>query len=218
MMKKKINNRLIALLTAVLFCVGTQTLAQERLQPMQDIDAFKEGMKIASAGTNSIGSDFEQLKHLSFLEEDVLSRGVFYFQKENKLRWEYSEPFFYLIIFNKDTVVIQDDRKTNVYDAASGQMFRQINDIMLSLVNGTILESKDFTFDYYEDATFYQLALTPLDENMKDFLSEILLTIDRKDFSAEELYMVEPSGDYTHIRFINKKLNEAIPHHTFDLP
>lgn len=217
-MKRKINSLFIPLVMVLMLGAGTRILAQERLQPMTDIAEFKKGMKEASAGTTSIESDFEQVKHLSFLEEDVLSKGAFYFQRENKLRWEYSEPFFYLIIFNHDTVVIQDDRKTNVYDAASGQMFRQINNIMLSLVNGTILESRDFTFEYYENAMYYQLALTPLDENMKDFLSEILLSLDRENFSAEELYMMEPSGDYTHIRFINKKLNEEIPDHTFELP
>ena len=29
--------------------------------------------------------------------------------------------------------------------------------------------------------------------------------------------MIERSGDYTHIRFINKSLNEEIPEHIFDL-
>ena len=162
--------------------------------------------------------DFEQLKHLSFLEEDVESRGVFFFQKENKLRWEYREPFFYLIIFNNDTVMIRDENKTNVYDAAAGKMFRQINEIMLSMVNGTILESDDFDFEYYEKPSSYKLELTPLDKNMQEFLSKIRLFINADDLSVDELYMIEKSGDFTRIRFINKRLNEEIPQHTFDLP
>lgn len=200
----------------ICFIAGSMK-AQDTFKPMTDVDTFRENMIRAAEQTGSISSEFEQLKHLSFLEEDVQSNGHFYFQKENKLRWEYHSPFFYLIIFNNDTVLIRDSEKTNVYDAASGQMFRQINDIMLRMVNGTILESKDFEFGYYENEQYYKLDLLPLDENMKEFLSGISLFLDKDDYTADELLMLERSGDFTRIRFINKRLNEDIPEHIFDL-
>jgi len=202
----------------ILFLVTTSLFAQSEFLPMEDSESFRQNMIRASEETNSITSDFEQLKHLSFLEEDVTSKGLFYFQKENKLRWEYTSPFFYLIIFNNDTVLIRDQEKTNIYDAASGQMFRQINDIMLRMVNGTILESKDFEFEYLENDQYYKLDMVPLDENMKEFLSGISLFINKDDYTADELLMLERTGDFTRIRFINKRLNEDIPEHIFDLP
>jgi len=202
----------------ILFLLTASLFAQSAFRQMEDSELFRENMIRASENTYSIASDFEQLKHLSFLEEDVTSKGLFYFQKENKLRWEYTSPFFYLIIFNNDTVLIRDQEQTNVYDAASGQMFRQINDIMLRMVNGTILESADFVFEYFESPSAYRLDLTPLDENMKQFLTGIILFINKIDYSADELLMQEKSGDFTRIRFINKRLNEDIPEHIFDLP
>lgn len=208
--------RKIILVAGMLF-LCTWGIAQQDYAPMKDVDAFRQNMAEASAGTESIQSDFVQLKHLSFLEEDVESKGMFYFRKENQLRWEYSEPFFYLILFNNDSVLIQDANKTNIYDAASGRMFREINRIMLSMVNGSILESDDFEFEYFENESAVKLVLTPLDENMKDFLSEIELFINPDDLTADELNMIERSGDFTRIRFIDKKLNEDIPEHIFDL-
>jgi outer membrane lipoprotein-sorting protein len=205
-------------LLIILFLLTASLFAQSAFRPLEDSESFRANMIHASEKTNSIVSDFEQLKHLSFLEEDVTSEGLFYFQKENKLRWEYTSPFFYLIIFNNDTVLIRDQEQTNVYDAASGQMFRQINDIMLRMVNGTILESADFEFEYFESPSAYKLDLTPLDENMKQFLTGIILFINKIDYSADELLMQEKSGDFTRIRFINKRLNEDIPEHIFDLP
>jgi len=202
----------------LLLCLSSVAYAQDAFRSMENIAGFREKMKEASANTQSIASDIIQLKHLSFLEEDVKSKGNFYFQKENKLRWEYTEPFNYLIIFNNDTVMIQDDRKTNVYDVASGRMFREINDIMLSMVNGAILDSDQFEFEYFESTSSYKLELVPLDDNMKEFLSKIRLFINKEDLTADELYMIERSGDFTQIRFINKRLNEDIPKHTFDLP
>lgn len=209
------NKIIFSILIVVLACFGLQ--AQDTYKPVSDINEFREMMKTTSAETNSISSDFIQIKHLSFLEEDVMSKGKFFFQKENQLRWEYSEPFFYLIIFNNDTILIQDEHKTNIYDAASGRMFREINNIMLSMVNGSILESENFDFEYYENPSRYKLDLTPLDENMKAFLSTIRIYINKKDYSVDELYMIEKSDDYTHIRFTNKVMNEDIPQHIFDL-
>ncbi len=208
----------ISTLIVALIIPSGMALSQNDYRPMEDVEAFRSSMISASENSLSIASDFEQMKHLSFLEEDVKSRGIFYFQKENKLRWEYSDPFYYLIIFNNDTVLIQDENNTNVYDAASGKMFRQINEIMLSMVNGSILESDDFEFEYFEKPSSYKLELRPLDENMKEFLSKIHLFINKKDMTVDELLMLEKSGDYTRIRFINKRLNEEIPQHTFDLP
>ena len=208
----------ISTLIVALIIPSGMALSQNDYRPMEDVEAFRSSMISASENSLSIASDFEQMKHLSFLEEDVKSRGIFYFQKENKLRWEYSDPFYYLIIFNNDTVLIQDENNTNVYDAASGKMFRQINEIMLSMVSGSILESDDFEFEYFEKPSSYKLELRPLDENMKEFLSKIHLFINKKDITVDELLMLEKSGDYTRIRFINKRLNEEIPQHTFDLP
>lgn len=191
--------------------------AQENYVPVKDPGLLRQKVIETSHQTSSISSDFVQIKRLSFLEEDVQSEGKFYFQKENQLRWEYSKPFFYLIIFNHDTILIQDENKTNSYNAASNRMFREINNIMLSMVNGTILESKNFDFEYFEDPSTYMLELTPLDSGMKEFLSKIRLFVNKNDYSVDELYMIERSGDYTHIRFINKSLNEEIPEHIFDL-
>ena len=191
--------------------------SQPAYHPLKNVEKFRQDMMDASARTNSIVSDFKQLKHLSFLEEDVESTGSFFFQKENRLRWEYYKPFYYLILFNNDTVLIRDEHKTNIYDAASGRMFREINEIMLSMVNGTILESNNFEFTYFENPSSYKLELTPLDRNMREFLTEIRLFINKKDLLVDELYMIEKSGDYTRIQFINKRLNADIPKHTFDL-
>ena len=200
-MKKHAAGIIILLITSFLFM---NVRAQENYAPVKDPGMLRQKVIETSQQTNSISSDFVQIKRLSFLEEDVQSEGKFYFQKENQLRWEYSKPFFYLIIFSHDTILIQDENKTNSYDAASNRMFREINNIMLSMVNGTILESKNFDFEYFEDPSTYMLELTPLEEGMKEFLSKIRLFVNKNDYSVDELYMIEKSGDYTYIRFINK--------------
>ena len=186
--------------------------------PIKNIDAFRQNIKKASAETISISSEFVQKKHLGFLEEDVESKGKFYFEKEDKLRWEYSSPFYFLIIFNGDSVLISNDEKTNTFNASSGRMFKEISNIMVSMVDGSILESDRFACDYFENHDAYILELIPQDVNMKAFLSKVRIFISKEDYTAEELLMIEHSGDYTHIKFINKRLNENIPDQIFELP
>ena len=214
-MRKILLINILGLISSLICISGIR--GQETYRPMEDIDTFRSNMLEASQSTSTISSDFMQVKHLSLLEEDVESKGLFFFRKENDLRWEYTDPFFYLIIFSNDTVMIRDDEQTKLYDAASGRMFREINNIMLSMVNGAILVSEDFTFEYFEKEGSYILELTPQDPNLKAFLSEIRLFINKNDYSVAELFMIEKSDDYTHIRFINKRLNEQVPEHTFDL-
>lgn len=216
---KKNKSLLISCILAVMLSaiITGKSLGQEKYNAMNNIEAFTQNMQQASERTSSISSDFVQYKHLSFLEEDVESKGVFYFEKKDKLRWEYTSPFYYLIIFKGDTVLIQDDNKTNIYDASSGRMFREINNIMLSMVDGSILESDNFSTAYFENDEYYILELIPQAKNMQDFLSGIRIFVNKNDYSADELLMLERSGDYTHIRFLNKRLNEDIPEHIFDL-
>ncbi len=202
-----------------ILCMGFISLkAQDKTyQPVKDSLLVKEKINQVSQQTKTITSDFIQTKRLSFLEEDIICRGRFYFKRENKLRWEYSDPFFYLIIFNNDTILVQDDEKTSSFDASSNRMFKEINDIMLSIVNGTILNKKNFCFEYFENEQYYILDLSPHDSRMKDFLEKIRMFFNKNDYSIVELMMIERSGDFTNIKFYNKTLNEKISNHIFDL-
>jgi outer membrane lipoprotein-sorting protein len=212
------QNILAGILILIFPCFSDPGYGQEDHKAMKDQGTFRQNLKKSSAETFSITSEFVQTKHLDFLEEDVESKGRFYFEKEDKLRWEYSTPFYYLIIFNGDSVIISNDEKTNTFNASSGRMFKEISNIMVSMVDGSILESDRFTCNYFEDPDAYILELTPQDANMKAFLSKVRIYISKTDYTAEELYMLEHSGDYTYIKFINKRLNEKIPDQIFELP
>lgn len=202
-----------------ILCTGFNYLkAQDKIyQPVKDSLLVKEKINQVSQQTKTITCDFIQTKRLSFLEEDIICRGRFFFKRENKLRWEYSDPFFYLIIFNNDTILVRDDEKTSSFDASSNRMFKEINDIMLSIINGTILNKKKFCFEYFENEQYYILDLSPHDSGMKDFLEKIRMFFNKNDYSIDELMMIERSGDFTNIKFYNKTLNEKISNHIFDL-
>jgi outer membrane lipoprotein-sorting protein len=163
----------------------------------------------------SISSDFSQEKTLTALTEKITSTGKFWFKRSNKLRLEYTKPFVYLIVMNGDKMLVRDNQKENRINVKSSKLFQQVNRIMIDCVQGTILDSKDFTTRVFENGTTFLLEMTPVSKTLREFFQTIVLTVDKKDYSAKSIAMNEPMGDMTLIKFEHKKLNESIPDTVF---
>ena len=86
---------------------------------------------------------------------------------------------------------------------------------MMDCVQGNILDSKDFTTRVFENGTTFLLEMTPVSKTLGEFFQTIVLTVDKKDYSAKSIAMNEPMGDITLILFEHKKLNEPIPDTVF---
>jgi outer membrane lipoprotein-sorting protein len=171
---------------------------------------FNSQFAAESSKITSITCDFSQEKTLTALTEKIASRGKFWFKRSNKLRLEYTEPFVYLIIMNGDKMLVRDDKKENRFNVKASKLFKQMNRIMIDCVQGNILESKDFTTRVFENGTTFVLEMTPVSGSLREFFQTVVLTVDKKDYSAKSIAMNEPMGDITVILFEHKKLNEPI--------
>ena len=187
----------------------------QNFKTVKDTVALRLKVEQMSKTVNSIESDFTQEKNLSLLSEKILSKGHFVFKKENLLRWEYNTPYKYLIVINKEKIWIKDDKKTSKYDMNSNKVFKEINDIMISCVQGNIFKSGKFKVAYFENEKYYKLELTPLQKNMKESLKKINMYFDKSVTSVSKLDMIEPNDDYTTLEFINKKLNGTVADNIF---
>lgn len=184
-------------------------------KPIKDTVAFHQKMKTQSSLINTIQSDFVQEKYLSVMSEKIITKGHFLFKKTNLLRWEYTDPYKYVIAINKDKMYIKDNGKVNKYDINSNKMFKSINEMMVSTVQGDLLDNKNYKATYYENEKMYLLELKPLQKGAKDFLRVIQLYVDKTDYAVVKVKMIEPSDDYTLIDFQNRKTNIAIPDEKF---
>lgn len=187
----------------------------QNFKPVKDTISLKSNIEAMNKKIQTIESDFTQVKNLSILSEKITSKGSFKFKKENSLRWEYQSPSKYLIIIHKDKIMIKDDKKTSKYDMNSNKVFKEINDIMLSCVQGTIFKSKKFKTNYLENDKYFMLELLPQDKNMKTTFKKINLYFDKNVTSVAKMEMIETNDDVTSIDFHNKKLNETISDSAF---
>jgi outer membrane lipoprotein-sorting protein len=179
--------------------------------PVTDLAKFKSEFSAATQKITAIKSDFVQEKNLSMLSEKIISKGKFWFKKESQVRMEYSQPYQYLMILNKDKIFIKDGQKENKISARSNKLFQQINKLMIDCMQGTALNNPDFTTRVFENKSGSLIELSPATKKMKELFKSIIVVVDKKDFSVQSIQMQELSGDNTLIRFTNKELNAAIP-------
>jgi outer membrane lipoprotein-sorting protein len=202
----------------VLVTLGHTTVAQyPGFKPVSDLAAFKKKFASESAKVRSVTSDFTQEKTLMALTEKITSSGKFWFKRDNRVRIEYVRPFTYLMVMNGDKMMVKDNEKESKINVKSNKLFQQVNRIMIDCVQGTILESKDFTTKVFEDDKAYLLEMTPTSKSLRQFFQTVLLTVEKGDYSVRSIEMNEPAGDKTIIAFKNKKLNEQVADAVFAL-
>ncbi|MBS1947667.1 MAG: outer membrane lipoprotein carrier protein LolA [Bacteroidetes bacterium] len=198
------------LLLLLIACASVQS-QPPGYSPVADMIKFKQEFSAASQKMQSMKSDFVQEKNLAMLSEKIISKGKFWFKKDNMVRMEYSTPFQYLMIMNRNNVYLKDGSKESKVSASSNKLFQQINKITVDCVRGTALANTDFKFTIFENGKNYLVALSPIAKNLKGYFRNIDIYIDKKDYSVSKIDMIELSGDDTIIHFANKELNADIP-------
>lgn len=195
-----------------------QTFCQPGPLSQAKIIEIKQKVREMAMKTTTIESDFIQVKEMSVMAERIISKGKFLFKKEKKLRWEYLTPFPYLIIINQDQMLVRDENRENKINLQSSRVFREVNNIIMGAVQGTLLDdAKNFSSEITEAQGRILCKLTPLNAKIKESLGEVWLYFNKIDFSVDQLEMRETSGDYTRISFLEKKINQTIPDEKFAL-
>jgi outer membrane lipoprotein-sorting protein len=171
---------------------------------------FKIRFAEESKKVTSVRCNFVQEKNLSLLEEKIISEGKFWYKKENKVRLEYQKPFRYLMILNADQMITRDEQKESRISTHSSKLFQQLNRIIMGCVNGSILDSKDFSSQVFQNEKTYVLTMSPNSKSLKEFFQTIQVTVDKKDWSVSGITMLEPGGDNTIIKFMDRVYNENL--------
>jgi outer membrane lipoprotein-sorting protein len=202
----------------LLLAIASAALAQPAgFSTVGDLDAFKARFSAESGKLLSISSDFKQEKELTALTEKITSTGKFWFKRSDRVRIDYERPFVYRLIMNGDRILLKDEQKENRINVKSNKLFQQVNRIMLDCIQGTILNSRDFSTTVLESDKMYLLEMVPTGKNLKDFFSVIRLYVDKKDYSAAMIEMNEPGGDRTILTFSNKRINQTVNDEVFAL-
>lgn len=209
------------MIRSILFALAFFTYGSSSAQSfkaMKDSKVFQQKLHKIAAETTSLQSDFIQIKHLDVLSEDIESNGKLFYKANNKLRWEYTSPLEYLIVLKDGKVSIKDEGKVSSYDLSGNKTFEKINEMMIGSIQGDLLvNEEDYDYDFQESSTTYLVILTPKQKEVQEFMKSINIYFSKKDYSVEQVKMLEQSGDYTLMKFKNKKTNASISDKTFSV-
>ncbi|MEE2775831.1 MAG: outer membrane lipoprotein carrier protein LolA [Acidobacteriota bacterium] len=184
--------------------------------------ALVERMKLEQKGIETLQASFSQTTRSELLLEDEESKGYFYYQAPDKVRWEYSEPTPKVVVINgvnlvtwyKDLGRAERRRVGRYSDAvfkylgASGSL-ETLMDYFALIVRWP--ESQDDP---------YRVRLEPRYARVEKRLKEMSLAVHGDLYVPVELRYVEPSGDSSEYLFTGFRFNEEIPEDRFsvDLP
>ncbi|MBL7792206.1 MAG: outer membrane lipoprotein carrier protein LolA [Saprospiraceae bacterium] len=199
------------LLLTGLFFVSAIGFAQEGFRKMKDVEGFKQKLNNITKVTETIQCSFVQEKQLSFMKEKMIAKGLFYFDKKNRLRWEYNSPYKYTILLNDKQLTVVDNGKVSKIDAGKNDTFQKIQGMLTRTLQGNVLDGNDkFSYELFENDQQALVKLTPVDKEIKGYISGIDLYFDKKDLMMARIDMHE-AGDLTSIKFTNRKVNEPLP-------
>lgn len=188
--------------------------AQDNFVPITD-NSVKNKFKKNAVALTSIQCDFVQEKHLDFLASTVLSKGKFWFKTGNKLRWEYTEPFKYIVLVVGKKITVVDENNTSVYKKQPNNAFKYLNKILASSVQGSLVDNPNYKFEVSQNATFFKVHLIPLNTEEKSVFSHLDILFKKTEMSVYQVKMVEPNKDSITLTFENKKENIPIADKVF---
>lgn len=204
-MEKKMN-KYIYLFLLVVFCLPLA--AQKDLTPLKSVTEFQERLKKEASSLSSIESDFTQEKFLDVFNEKILSKGRFYYKQENMIRMDYTSPVDYQIIINGQKLKIVSEGKSNVVNLGSNQMMNEMKGMLAACMIGDLsVMSSAYRLEYYESPSLYVVKIRPVSKSVQAYISEIVISIDKRDMSVQTLRLSENAKDYTEYHFTNRKYN-----------
>jgi outer membrane lipoprotein-sorting protein len=168
-----------------------------------------EEIRGATGTIQAIKADFVQEKHLSILSRPFISKGVFYYQAPDSLRWEYTFPVRSILLMHKGKLRrYTETGKGRIEDSRMDSKGMQIILQEIALWLGGHF-SDDPAFDaVLKDGR--RIVLTPKEEGFSKMIQHIDLRLSDTPGIIKSVEIYEGPDSYTRIIFTNTEINQKI--------
>ncbi len=194
--------------------IGFFGFAQTKMTSSEIVN-FKKSVINEVKQLATYSTDFTETKHLSFLKTPSISTGSLYLKSPNKVVWKYIKPEQTTILFAENKIILKKAGKKNTTDLSKNKGFQKLNDLVLGSFNGDLFNSNDFTSVFFKSKNARVVQLNPKEKQLQKFIKQVVLTFDNQSDLVSEVKMIQPSGDYTLIKFSNKKINPKLEESLF---
>lgn len=160
---------------------------------------------------HAVASEFRQERRLAMLKEPVVSSGRFYYEKPDKLRWEFMSPDPSGFLVN-GKFAKQWKGKNNppeAFDLQQNQVIRLIVDQLLAWTKADFawIEQRYVISVAKEDPIV--LKLVPRSSKEKKYIDHILISFEADTHYTNAVDIIEKGGDSTRLTFFNMIINNS---------
>jgi len=187
----------------------TQLSAEEQ-------QAFKAKVEATAKNTKTIVSDFVQTKHLSVLDNDIVSKGRLVFESPNNILWAYSAPLPYQVIFKDNKLFVDNQGEKDVINLDSNKLFKSFNNLVVNSIKGNMFDEAQFDIAYFKAESGARVKFIPKERRLRNYIAAFELTFSETSAQVEQVKLIEPNEDYTKIVFKNRKMNVQVDSALFD--
>lgn len=182
----------------------------------QEIAQFKASVQQELQDISSLKANFIQKKHMQFLAKDIVSKGKMLLNDKRYLKWVYTSPKQYSILFKEGMVYIDDNGKQSTLNKR--RIFKKISQIISGSLSGKLFDDPEFEVTFYKTKSHILVRSIPKNASLKKYISKVYLYFPKEGKAmVSNVKLVEPSGDYTFITFTNILYNVKIDSSIFGL-
>jgi len=168
-----------------------------------------EGIQKGTGAIRTIKADFIQEKHLSILSKPFVSKGVFYYQAPDSLRWEYTSPVRSILLMHKGKMRRYTETGNGLVEEA--QMDPQGMQIILQEIalwlGGRFSEDPTFAATLKEG---HKIVLAPKEKGFSQIIQHIDLSLSDTPGIIQSVAIYEGQDSFTKITFQNAAINQEI--------
>ena len=168
-------------------------------------------IRAAAHDIQSIRADFVQSKHLKILAKPLISKGFFYYQRPESIRWEYQTPIQSVLLVNAQGVerYVGHGGKLRPDASADLEVMRTVLTEIRQWFGGRFSESR--TFEAVRPPKRPNVVrLLPRQVEMTRFIRHIDILLSDTPGLVQAIDIVESDDASTHIEFSGAKLNEPL--------
>ena len=193
---------------------GWPTIVSEASQ-----DNAKIFLEIAASASRveTLSSDFTQEKHLSLLDKVLTAKGRFFYKRDNRLRWELSEPVASGFAVN-GKYASRWDAQTETPQTFNVRRVPFIKIFSEQVFSWARADFKQLQKQYHIQVLGHEpvdLKLNPKSAQEKKYLDYLRIVFAADASHVRSVEVHEPDGDFTAIRFFNTQINVSLSDELF---
>lgn len=210
---------MITISTTSFLSAEDKSFESYRVLTTSELDMFLASMNENLQSVKNVKADFSQERHLSMFLDVLSAKGILYFEMPDKLRWELTEPYASILIFNGGNVskFNHENGKYVRMNLGMEDMFRESLRQIISILRGDFKNvQKEYNISISRGRD-YHLILKPVSAGTAKVIKSIELSIDPGSNDVTTIIIREHHGDYIEIRFSGQEENVFFDRSLFDL-